>query len=135
MSSQLYRPLKLIKNWFFDVFENSQLQVILWLHDFFHEIQQSSWCTISIWKNIHLILMAPGKKALKVARSVNFHKIFIFQKSQNSCLKEYNSICKNYGKQKFLLLGPAPFLEKLALKVCLTILVYYALKRNHVTKE
>ena len=63
--------------------------------------------------------------------SQNFH----FSKSQNSCLKEYNSICKNYGKQKFLLLGPAPFLEKLALKVCLTILVYYALKRNHVTKE
>ena len=38
LSQQLHRPLKLIKIWFFDVFESSQLQVPLWSHDLFSEI-------------------------------------------------------------------------------------------------
>ena len=39
LSQQLHRPLKVIKFWFFDVFESSQPWVLLWSHEFFSEIQ------------------------------------------------------------------------------------------------
>ena len=39
LSQQLHRSLSLIKIWFFNIFESSQLQVPLWSHDFISQIQ------------------------------------------------------------------------------------------------
>ena len=79
MSQQLYRPLKLIKIWFFDVFESSQLRVPLSSHELFQQFISipdvlSVYKKIFMWSQWHL-----GKKALKLARSVHFCKIPFFK--------------------------------------------------------